>query len=151
MTILLHLRRIAALTAAIAAQASTPAILSFGTNSGPGASQTRYLFPWFQASAADTTERVIPVPYAGTISRLYAHNHAAVNIDSGSMLINVRKNGVNTALTLAWTDNSSYLTNVANSFTVDAGDLVSVQVIGSADYAGDQFVTFLASMQLVAS
>ncbi len=131
-----------------AATVVSPALFGFGTNGGPGANQTLFMFPWYESAAMDNIERAIPVPYDGVISRLFFHALAATPIVAGQMVITVRKNNADTALAIAWVNNQQDMSNVVDSFPVVAGDILSMKIACSADFAGNSFANCCAVMQL---
>lgn len=74
-----------------------------------------------------TVEQYIVCPTSGTIKNLYVN---LLNLTPGAgktLTVTVRKNSVDTALTLSIVDANKFGSNTSNSFTVVAGDLVSIK------------------------
>lgn len=68
-----------------------------------------------------------PCPRAGTISQLRVRTGGTAKTNTPTTVITVRKNGVDTALTLTMTETVNTTTaDTTHSFTVAAGDLITV-------------------------
>ena len=96
------------------------------------ASTTGYL-GFYSTSTAVEARRVMAMPIAGTISKLYVVTSGAQDA-RGSLVITLRNNGVSQSLTTTVPAGSGAGTfsDTSNSFTVSAGDLVSIQVTNNA-------------------
>lgn len=93
-------------------------------------------------ATANATEMQIPISRPGTIRNLRARVNGA-GTDSQTVTFTVRKNGVDQAL-VATIDNAATgnATDLTHSFTVAAGDLLSIKVTKAAIVtAGQTFVT----------
>lgn len=100
-----------------------------------GANSTAY-WPITGANIPNATEnlRVVPMPVSGTIKNLYIRIGAAQSA-TGSLVFTVRKNSVNQALTVTFTNaDGSNVTksDTTNSFSVVAGDLITIQGVNNA-------------------
>lgn len=106
-------------------------IIAFGASSAGASAGTTFMRAWGSSQTDSVAEIAqIPVPFAGTIRNFYAH------YETGSVTQNrvftVRKNGVDTTLTC--TVSASNANDTTHSFTVVAGDLISVKcVVGSGN------------------
>lgn len=96
----------------------------------------RYVWPWSGDSAAETVEgeAQMIVPKAGTVKNLYVHG--TENGLDGNLVITVRKNGVDTALTITLGATVTTGSDTSNSFSVVAGDLLSIEFDATAASTG---------------
>lgn len=111
---------------------SLTSIIAFGASQAGTAAGTTYMRSW-SSGQADTGAEIsaIPVPFAGTIKNLYVKYEDALNV-TVNRVFTVRKNGADTALTCTVTANNA--SDTTNSFTVVAGDVISVKcVVGSGN------------------
>lgn len=106
--------------------ASTP-VASYGGNTGGNSVGGSFASPYGIGENATEVNIQIVCTRAGTIKNLYAFCSAAPGVGTDKT-ITVRKNGFNTALTATIANASTTASNVVNSFTVVAGDLLSVTV-----------------------
>lgn len=121
---------------ASAAQASLACVLNFGQGAA-NAATTTFLAPGSGAGST-TVEYQIPVPHAGTIRNMYIKAQTAPG--SGKTdVFTVRKNGVNTTLTASVVTTATTANDTTHSFTVAAGDLVSVQNVAPSGSAGANY------------
>jgi hypothetical protein len=86
--------------------------------------------------------RKFVIPFAGTISRLFLVT-TTTQSGTGSLVVTVRNNGVDTALTLTVGAGAVAATfsDVSNSFSVAAGDLLSFKYVNNASAAGAEMQT----------
>ncbi len=127
----------------IQALGPNPAIMAFAANALPTANGTYYLRPFAYDGTADGNEVQIAVPVSGVVAKLYVHSFLVV---SGTQYVfTVRKEGTDTALTCALSDGIQSDYDTVNSFTVDAGDLLSVSVLaqGISTGTGTVYATFI--------
>lgn len=119
----------------------------FGANDLGTAATALFLAPGFIA-AASATEIKFTVTRPGRIRNFYVQV-ATAGTDAQTVTFTVRKNGVDTTLTCSkGNDTTGTASDLVNSFTVVAGDLLSISVIKAAIVtAGQQGVT--ASLELV--
>jgi hypothetical protein len=116
----------ALLSALVGASASW---LQFGAASGLTTSAV-YLRPG--NVAADSTEVLLVAPKAGKCSMLFAIGTS--NAAGGNVRVTVRKNGSDTALTCDVLSGASAASDETNTFTVAAGDTLSVKALGLSGY-----------------
>lgn len=88
------------------------------------------------SNIANATEnlRVVAMPVSGTIKNLYIRIGGAQSA-TGSLVFTVRKNSVNQALTVTFTNaDGANVTksDTTNSFSVVAGDLITIQGVNNA-------------------
>ena len=112
-----------------AVPAATQMFLTFGNevgNGGAGAN-TWYLAPVQSAAAMDSTERALVMPVGGVLRNLYVRE--GTPHEGNTTDYTVRKNGVDTALTLSTVDAVGTGNNTTNSVTVAAGDSISIKLV----------------------
>jgi hypothetical protein len=103
-------------------------------------SSTAYMaLPGFNASSATEGSRQSVIPLAGTIKNFYVVTGNAQPGD-GALTITLRKNGVDTAvtITIAAGAASNVFTDLTHSFTVVAGDLLSIKFVNASASASAQ-------------
>lgn len=103
-----------------------------GTAAG---STTSYLCPFVDGIL--TTERAMPFLRAGTVKNLYVRL-ATSQPASGNLVVTVRKNQVDTAITLTLTSASSApatYSDTTHSFSIVAGDFISFGLVNNATTA----------------
>ncbi len=86
---------------------------------------------------SETPTQVV-MPRAGTISKLYVN--ASVNTLDNTAIITVRKNAVDTALTVTLSAGVLTGNDVTHSFSYSAGDLISISLVASTGSGAIQFV-----------
>jgi hypothetical protein len=113
--------------------------MSWNNQATVAASTTAYYLPYAASTSAIESRVQFPVPFAGTVKNLFVWVSTANNAQSatGSLVLTVRKNGAATGLTVTIPAGSTTTTvqsdtNPAHSFTVAAGDLLSLQVVNNA-------------------
>lgn len=104
------------------------AIVAFGNSSVPN-SGTNYLRPSYRDSAADTTEVKLAVPFTGVVRAVYVN--AGTAAAGGSHVFTVRKNGVDTTLTVTLAAAATSASNTSTTLNVTAGDLLSIKTTGT--------------------
>jgi hypothetical protein len=111
---------------------ANPAVLTWG-NTGIGTSTTtRYLTPGFERATANTAATPLIVPATGVIRNLTVV-HVAAGTGAATITYTVMKNGVATTLTLGISNTSAtFVQDVTHSFSVAAGDQISLRVTKSA-------------------
>ena len=103
-----------------------------GVTVGSGA--TVYAAPFFGGSFNATEgNRQLTIKVAGTVGNLYVRTNSAQS-GLGSLVITVRKNGADTAVTLTIAAGSAAATfsDVANTVAFAAGDLIGFKVVNNA-------------------
>jgi Pectate lyase superfamily protein len=121
--------------------------LVFGANDLGTAATALFLAPGFIA-AATATEIKLNITRPGRIRNFYVQV-ATAGTDAQAVTYTVRKNGVDTTVTCSKGNaTTGTASDLVNSFTVVAGDLISIGVVKAAGVtAGQQGVT--ASLELV--
>lgn len=115
--------QIAAYLVALASQCS--ALLIFGNSSSGTGSNTFYLRPSFVNATADGNELSMVMPQAGKLSRLQYRARSAHS--GGNLVLTVRKNGADTALTATAASGDASASDTTNAVAVAQNDLVSVK------------------------
>lgn len=104
-------------------------------NSGVAATTTtRYLTPGYEDSTAPTTVIQWRVPFAGTISLLRVRQNTGAG-NGNAIVYTLRKNGAAQTLTVSMASTANDGSDLANSVTVAAGDLVDIEVTKAASVA----------------
>jgi hypothetical protein len=108
-----------------------------GLTSVPGAATptTRFLVFLSLTPVAAENQRQIPIPYDVTFKNFFCYfGVGASQPASGSLVLTIRKNGVDTAITLtipAGTSTGTF-SDTTNSVSFVAGDLISVEAVNNA-------------------
>lgn len=104
-------------------------IIAFGASNAGTAAGTTFMRAWGSTSADVGAEiHQVPVPFSGTVRNLYAKYETGSTV-TVNRVFTVRKNGSDTSLTCTVTSNSA--NDTSNSFTVVAGDLISVKCVST--------------------
>lgn len=110
------------------------AVLSWGNGGVSATVTTRYLTPWSDPTLAQTSPVQYRVPRGGRIRNLRVrHNTPAGN--GNPIVYTLRVNGVASALTASVASNVADGSDLVNSVTVVAGDLVDIEVTKALDVA----------------
>jgi hypothetical protein len=111
--------------AAVVSGGQSQLVTSHGVNVSP--STTSYIGISGSSTVEDYSTFCV-APRAMTISNLYVRTSDAQH-SGGSLVITIRKNGVDTALTLTIVANAAagIFSNTTNSFTVVAGDVITIK------------------------
>ena len=117
-------------------------IISANLNAIQIASGATNYFTFFGTNASTaTTElpRQIPSPIAMTLSKFYFRTNS-IQSGTGSLVINVRKNAANTGITITIAAGSAIgtFTDLSNTASIAAGDLLTLQIINSATASAAQ-------------
>lgn len=119
----------------------------FGTGDTTTAATAVYFGPGYIATSI-ATEIQMPVTRPATIRNLRVQV-AGAGTGAQTVTFTVRKNGVDTALTCTIGNTSTGLTSdTTHSFTVVAGDLLSVSILKAAGVAAGQ-TNVIASMEMI--
>lgn len=86
-----------------------------------------------QGGAADATEVFFTATKAGKFSLLYLKSSSAPV--GGTVTVTVRKNGADSTLLATMNLLATTASDATNTFTVVAGDTISVKCLGNAGYA----------------
>ena len=110
-------------------------------NNAVALSTTNY-YTFFGTNAAGTAlepPKQIPSPTAMTLSAFYFRTNSAQS-GTGSLVINIRKGAANTGITITIAAGSATgtFTDLSNTASIAAGDLLSIQIINNATAASTQ-------------
>lgn len=110
---------------------TSKAVLGWGSSNVTSSTTTRYLHPWYEDSIAPTAVIQIRVPFAGTLRNFRVRQGTGAG-NGNNIVYTVRKNGTAGAIvaTLASTANDG--SDLSNTITVAAGDLVDIEVTKAA-------------------
>jgi hypothetical protein len=108
-----------------------PAFLHWGSNSVSATTTTRYMPPGYDSALASLTAIQYRVPAACTIRNLRVR-HNVLNGNGSPIVYTVRKNGVVTALTASLASTSSDASDLVNTVSFAAGDLLDIEVTKAA-------------------
>lgn len=113
---------------------SAPTIIGFGASTLNGPTDAEYLYCWYvEATATALTDLWrIPVPTPGKISKLRIRVATAGDGTGSGSAFTVRKNGSDQTLTATLAIAATSASDTSNSFTVVAGDEISVKVVTAA-------------------
>lgn len=91
-------------------------------------------------ATSNASEPVVqfPAPRSGTVKNFYGHLSAAPGTGA-SRTININKNGVNQTVSLSFGVSDTDVSDTSNSFSVVAGDLLSVRDVPSGTPAAARF------------
>lgn len=106
----------------------------FGAGNVASTTATRYLFPGYSESLAQTTAIQFRVVRAGFLQNMYVR-HNVPNGNNNAIVYTVRINGVGTALSVSLGSNTADGNDLVNVVGVSAGDLVDVEVTKAAGVA----------------
>jgi hypothetical protein len=99
----------------------------WGADNVTGTTATRYLFPGYSDSLAQTVPVQFRVPRAGTLRNLRVrHNTGAGN--GNNIVYTLRVNGVASTLTVTLASTANDGSDLVNTVGVSAGDLVDIRV-----------------------
>jgi len=104
--------------------------LFFGGASTTADTTSRYCRPGFTSAAIDTTEVYVVAPLAGKISNMYIK--CTTGSTTQGWTVFVRKNTANTTITATVAAAATTGSDLVDSATVAAGDLLSVSLVGVA-------------------
>lgn len=105
-------------------------ILCFGNISTPNTPGTTYIRPFMDNNESDGNELFLRVPFDGTLSGMYIVTFFPPEDDD--QVYTVRKNGVDTAMTLTLTYPNTTAEDESNTVVVSAGDKISVKLVNGA-------------------
>lgn len=107
--------------------------IHWGNSGVTATTTTRYLTPGYEDGTAPTTVIQWRVPFAGTISLLRVHQTGAGN--GNTIVYTLRKNSVAQTLTASLASTAADGSDLTNSVTVAAGDLVDIEVTKAVSIA----------------
>ncbi len=102
-------------------------IVAWGDNSVVATTATRYLTPYYHDAEAQTAAIQFRVPRAGLFRNLRVR-HNSPNGNGNAIVYTLRVNGVASTLTVSLASTSSDGSDLVNSVSVAAGDLVDIEV-----------------------
>lgn len=115
----------------LVADADATENLIFGAGRVIATTTTRYLFPCYSDSVAQTSAVQFRASRAGTLRNLRVrHNIPAGN--GNNIVYTIRKNGVATALTVTLASTTADGSDLVNTVGVAAGDLIDIEVTKAA-------------------
>lgn len=103
-----------------------PSEMIMGAASGSAATAARFLGPGLGLAAESATEIQVPVTRSGTVRNMRLR--CVVGVGNANNTYTLRKNGVNTGLSVVIANNVAQASDLVHSTTVVAGDLLSIQV-----------------------
>jgi len=109
--------------------------LLFGAGSISATPTTRYLFPGYDDGLAQTIVIQIDAPYAGTLRDFYVR-HNTPGVSAVVVTYTVRVNGVATAISASLAASASSATDLVNTVTIVAGDLIDVEITKAGNIGG---------------
>jgi len=109
--------------------------LLFGAGTLTNTTQTRFLFPGYDDSTAQTDAIQIAAPRAGTLRALRVR-HNKLGGSPNTVVYTVRINGAPSILTAAVASNAAAGSDLVNSVVVAAGDLIDIQASKAANITG---------------
>lgn len=121
-------------------------LLQFGVSGLANNTTTRYMVPGFFDGNAPTTRISLPVTRAGTLRNLYVR-HNTVGAGAQIITYTVLVNGSATSIAASMAPTGTQASNVVNSASVVAGDVVDIQVTKSATL-GSSPNNVIASLEL---
>jgi hypothetical protein len=119
--------------------------LLWGNDSIGTSTTVRYLAPGYSANTAQISAAQFRVPTAGTIRNLRVR-HNTVGVGAANVTYTLRKNGTGQALTCTMAASGADASDLANSFTVAAGDLLDL-VVTKANTITTSPVDILATVE----
>lgn len=114
------------LTAGTAVAPSGSAVMLFGIGRRNFFSSARFLVPGFDFGISEAEETRLPVTRAGTVKNMYLVSRTNTLPGGGTMTYTLRKNGVDTALSLVVAGGQTEKENLIDTVQVAAGDALSL-------------------------
>jgi len=110
---------------------TTYSVLIWGDDGIATSTTTRYLTPGYDDGTAETTVAEFRLPAAGTLKNLRVRHNTA-GTGAATITYIVQKNSVDTSLLVAMSNTAQDGSDLVNTVSVAAGDLVSIKVTKSA-------------------
>lgn len=107
----------------------------FGAGSVFNTTTTRYLFPGYSDSTAQTVPVQFRVPRAGTFQNLRVR-HNQLGSSANTVTYTLRVNGTPSTLTVSLASNAADGNDLVNSVVVAAGDLIDIEVTKGSSITG---------------
>lgn len=108
-----------------------PHSLEFGAGSVSSTTTTRYLWPGFEGGIAQIAPVQFRLTRAGTLKSLRVHHNSPAG-NGNNIVYTVRKNGVATTLTCTLASTAADGSDLVNSVSFAAGDLVDIRITKGA-------------------
>ena len=119
----------------------------WGNNSITASTTTRYLMPGYSDSTATSTLIQLMAPRSGIMKNMYVvHNGPSGNGNSIQYVL--RKNGINSSLTVSLASTSSSGSNTTNTVQISQGDVLDVLVTKATTIANSPS-NIVVTMELV--
>jgi hypothetical protein len=106
---------------------SDTAVLGFGAGNVNASTTTRFLYPWYDDSLAQTTVIQYRAPRAGTLRNLRVRQNVPAG-NANLIVYAVRVNGVVTFLLVSMASTATDGSDLVNTVAVAAGDLIDIRV-----------------------
>lgn len=113
---------------------AAPTVLQFGNNAGPTDTSTRFFDPGYTLQVPTTNEVKTRINFAGKVSQLRLR--ARTGPVTQGYNVTVRKNGVDQSITFLVGAGATSQADTTHSFTVVAGDDISVKIVGVSGITG---------------
>lgn len=113
-----------------------PSILTWGDDSITTTTTTRYLTPGFDDGTAETTETAYRMPAAGTAQNLRVRARVA-GTGAATLTYTLMVNGSPSSLSVAMSNTAQDGSDLVNTVSLSAGDLISIRVTKSASLSSD--------------
>lgn len=123
-------------------------ILTWGDDSITTTTTTRYLTPGFDDGTAETTETAYRVPADGTAKNLRVRARVA-GTGAATLTYTLMVNGSPSTLSVAMSNTVQDGSDLSNTVSLSAGDLISIRVTKSASLTSDPD-DIVASLEVVA-
>jgi hypothetical protein len=127
---------------------ASTSILLFGASSVTATTTTRYLFPSYHDGLAQTSPIQYRVPRAGTLKNMRVR-HNTTGGNGNAIVYTLRVNGVASALSISLASTATDGSDLVNSVTVAAGDLIDIEVTKAATIGTSPSAT-IAAMEFAA-
>jgi len=106
---------------------NSSSLLMFGNSNVSVTTATRYLSPYWSDSAAQTAVQQFRIHRAGTIRSMRVHHNSPAG-NGNDIVYTLMVNSISTALTATLASTGADASNLVNSVTVAAGDLIGIEV-----------------------
>ncbi|MBT8428376.1 MAG: hypothetical protein KJN79_00545 [Gammaproteobacteria bacterium] len=116
---------------AMPAGSTAPSMLLWGDDSIATSTTARYLTPGYDDSVAETTVAEFRIPVAGTLKNMRVRHNTA-GAGAATLTYTLEKNSSGTSLVVAMSNTAQDGSDLSNTVTVAAGDLIAIEVTKSA-------------------
>lgn len=108
-----------------------PSILLWGDDGISTTTTTRYLTPGYDDAVAETTAAEFRIPVSGTLKNMRVRHNTA-GVGAATITYTLEVNGSGTSLAVAMSNTVQDGSDLSNTASVSAGDLVRIEVTKSA-------------------